>query len=785
MAALQSIDELLESAVLALYRQWSYLPRRTTIPALEGLRRKLADELAAMPTTPDPAQLRRAAATFAAAALRLPLVGRAAGADLEKLAALGEDPARPGGLRGAPLLKTTPLTTERVQALIAMLRTDDPPAYAVQRWFYVVNETPEAWRTLRAAVEPLLDRLPDAARQQVQALDALVATAPTGSPLAISTVYEDALKQLETLPGVVAALTDQFFNWKEVQRLIRRSVAGFGVAGEAIPKGAMASEDFGPAAAISPDAQPAPAPETLAVNFHTDVKFPVSVQRRQINWLIVRLRLQKPETTAAAGVVPVEFTKIGDEEPPPEYLTVRVLAPDFDEETRRWERTITVRYDQDSDPAVFLLKSDEPGKKRITIDFLHKGRQVGSVAFTTEVTEIQTAGASVTITRSNPDLPEFARFERTPPPPADLHLRVVKKAPENTLAFYLDSPLAAVPFRNEFMGETPLTSKDPFTFLAQELDPLDTMVAALTADLTGPERAEAERKLTLLAEGLFEQLLPARFREAYFTQIAPLRDAGVITTFLITSDEPWIPWELLKPYHYSVREAKEYTDDFWAARFRLSRWLAGRGPQARVEVKTAALVLPDVGLPAVAGERAIFDELSTRRKVQLAGPSMRRQEVLDLFMAGGFQVLHIATHGQFNAEDADQSVIELADDTLRPGDLRATLLRGIRQSAPLVFLNACDGGRANFGLTGLGGWAEKLFQEANAAAFVGALWEVHDALAVEFSRHFYDRLAEGDTLGEAMRAARTHLRGLDPVNPTWLAYTLYGDPNAAVQIGTI
>jgi len=785
MASLQSIDELLESAVLALYRQWSHLPRRTTIPALDMLRCTLADEVAALPAPPDPVQLRRAAAAFAVAALRLPLVQRAAGADLEKLAALSEDPIRPGGLRGAPLLKTTPLTPERAQVLIALLRVDDPPAYAVQRWFYVVNETPEAWRTLRGAVEPLLDRLPNA-REQVQALDTLVTTAPAGSPLTVHAIYEDALKQLETIPGVVAALTEQFLNWKEVQRLIRRSAAGFGVAGaDAVPKGALTMDDIMPAAVISPGALPAPPPETLAVNFHTDVKFPVSVQRRQINWLIVRLRLQKPETTAAASVVPVEFTKIGDEEPPPEYLTVRVLAPDFDEETRRWERTITVRYDQDSDPAVFLLKSDELGKKRITIDFLHKGRQVGSVAFTTEVTEIQSAGASVTLTRSSADTPEFARFERTPPPPADLHLRVVKKAEANTLAFYLDSPLAAVPFRNAFMGETPLTSKDPFTFLAQELDPLDAMVAALTADLTEPERAHAERKLTLLAEGLFEQLLPEAFREAYFTQIVPLRDAGAITTFLITSDEPWIPWELLKPYHYSVREAKEYTDDFWATRFQFSRWLAGRGPNARVEVKTAALVLPDVGLPAVAGERAFFDDLSTRRKVQLSGPSMLRQEVLDLFTAGGFQVLHIATHGQFNAEDADQSVIELADDTLRPGDLRGPLLRGIRQSMPLVFLNACDGGRANFGLTGLGGWAEKLFQEANAAAFVGALWEVHDDLAVAFSKHFYDRLAEGDTLGEAMRAARAHLRALDPINPTWLAYTLYGDPNASVQIGAV
>ncbi|HRA67656.1 MAG TPA: CHAT domain-containing protein, partial [Caldilinea sp.] len=671
--------------------------------------------------------------------------------------------------------------------LAGMLRAADPPAYAVQRWFYVANETPEAWRELRPAIATLLDRLPNDAHQQLSTVDATLATMLAGaSHMAATTAYEAALKQLETIPGVVAALTDQFFKWKEVQKLIRRSAAGFGAAGEleataAIPKGAAA---FPSADESAPEAAIAPETTTIPVNFHTEVKFPVSVQRRQVNWLVVRLRLQKPETTAASSVVPVEFTQIGNDAPLPEYLTVRVLAPDFDEETRLWERTITVRYDQDSDPAVFLLKSDPLGKKRITIDFYHKGRQVGSVAFMTEVTEIQTSGASVTLPRGDADVPEFARFERTPPPPADLHLRVVKKVEANTLAFWLDSSLAEVPYRSEFMGETPLTSKDPMTFLAQELDPLDAMVAALTADLTEAERADATQKLTLLAEGLFEQLLPERFREEYFARIMPLREAGVIQSLLITSDEPWIPWELLKPYHYSVSEAKEYTDDFWATRFQLARWLAGRGPLARVDVKTAALVLPDVGLPAVDSERAFFDDLSTRRMITLSGPSMLRQEVLDLFTAGGYQVMHIATHGQFNAEDADQSVIELADAPLHPGDLRGSLLRGMRRSMPLVFLNACDGGRANFGLTGLGGWAEKLFKEANAAAFVGALWEVHDELAVEFSKHFYNRLAEGDALGEAMRAARAHLRDLDPVNPTWLAYTLYGDPNAIVQIGS-
>jgi hypothetical protein len=795
MQQLQSADEMLEQGVLALYRQWPHLPRRTTIPALDRLRAGLAAELEAMRAAPGQEQFQRAAARFAAEALRLPLVQRVAGAELEKLAILQP---RTAGMRSFTFVKVAALTPERLHTLIDMLRAADPPAYAVQRWFYVVSETAAAWDDLRPAVEPVLDRLAPEAKQQVDAIDEALSTALADAPRPSHTIYEEALKQLEAIPGIVAALSDRFLNWKEAQRVIRRSAdfvtsANWPQATVASPKGidvssrkemATAEPPVGaePLEELGPLEEVALAP--IQVNFHTDVKFPANVQRWQVNWLIVRLRLEKPETTVAAGVVPVEFTQVGNEPPPPEYVTVRVLAPDFEEETRAWERTITVRVDQDSDPAVFLLKSGELGKKRIAIDFYHKGRLVGNVAFIIEVTQQPTTSASVVLARSAEDAPEFARFERNPPPPADLHLRVVKKAQENMLAFWLDSPLAEAPYRWELMGETPLTSQDPLTFLAQELAPLNEMVQLLTADLTDAEAAEAEQRLALLAEGLFEQLLPERFRHEYFTRIVPLRDAGVIQSLLITSDEPWIPWELLKPYHFDVSESQEYTDDFWATRFHFSRWLAGRGPVARVNVDTAALVLPDVGLPAVVAEQDFFEGLAAQRMVKLTGPSKLRKEVLDLFLLGGYQVLHIATHGQFDAADADRSVIELADEMLRPADLRGSLLRGIRRSMPLVFLNACDGGRANFGLTGLGGWAEKLFKEANAAAFVGALWEVHDELAVEFSRRFYSRLSEGDTLGQAVQAARAYVRELNPLNPTWLAYTLYGDPNAVVRIGT-
>jgi CHAT domain-containing protein len=101
----------------------------------------------------------------------------------------------------------------------------------------------------------------------------------------------------------------------------------------------------------------------------------------------------------------------------------------------------------------------------------------------------------------------------------------------------------------------------------------------------------------------------------------------------------------------------------------------------------------------------------------------------------------------------------------------------------MIFLNACHSGQVALSLTGLGGWADKFFREARASAFVGTLWEVNDELAALFARSFYSGLAGGLTLGEALRAARLHIRDSQPSNPTWLAYALYGDPNGKVTFG--
>ena len=54
-----------------------------------------------------------------------------------------------------------------------------------------------------------------------------------------------------------------------------------------------------------------------------------------------------------------------------------------------------------------------------------------------------------------------------------------------------------------------------------------------------------------------------------------------------------------------------------------------------------------------------------------------------------------------------------------------------------------------------------------------------DSSASTYAQEFYRAAFAGDTLGEAPGKARDAIRE-EPGDPTWLAYTLYGDPGATV-----
>jgi CHAT domain-containing protein len=96
-----------------------------------------------------------------------------------------------------------------------------------------------------------------------------------------------------------------------------------------------------------------------------------------------------------------------------------------------------------------------------------------------------------------------------------------------------------------------------------------------------------------------------------------------------------------------------------------------------------------------------------------------------------------------------------------------------------VSLNACrtDGQAPLY--TTIEGWAAS-FLRADAGAFIGSRWEVADISASAYAQEFYRAALGGHTLGEAAHKARDAIRD-SPGDPTWLAYSLYGDPAVTVS----
>lgn len=108
----------------------------------------------------------------------------------------------------------------------------------------------------------------------------------------------------------------------------------------------------------------------------------------------------------------------------------------------------------------------------------------------------------------------------------------------------------------------------------------------------------------------------------------------------------------------------------------------------------------------------------------------------------------------------------------------AVTTRALAPLSPLIFINACRSAGAVPEYTQLLGWAGQ-FMAAGAGAFIGTLWAVPSNSARIFAEAFYDRLKAGRTLGRAVQEARQAIAN-DTADPTWLAYSVYGDPEAIV-----
>ncbi|MBL8351375.1 MAG: CHAT domain-containing protein [Burkholderiaceae bacterium] len=132
-------------------------------------------------------------------------------------------------------------------------------------------------------------------------------------------------------------------------------------------------------------------------------------------------------------------------------------------------------------------------------------------------------------------------------------------------------------------------------------------------------------------------------------------------------------------------------------------------------------------------------------------------------------VLHLACHGEFRADNPTFSALHLAD-----GTLTADVVAQLRLRPCTVVLGACDSARAAGGRGDEVAGFTRAFIEAGAARVVASLWPVADARSVAPMLALHAALATGRPVAEALREVQLESLRAHPHPLHWAGLAAYG-----------
>ncbi|MFO0869704.1 MAG: CHAT domain-containing protein [Pirellulales bacterium] len=559
------------------------------------------------------------------------------------------------------------------------------------------------------------------------------------------------------------------------------------------------------------------APPPPVLQRHTDVSFPQEVPVQKTTTLRIQF-VPAEETTPEGQVVALPKPHAHDvtlpfhvpkpvqphQPPPPIRVHICVVAENFAVEGSS-EAEVVVPLLGRSAPVPFRLQGLCVGPGRIVVDFDQSGRHVGSVELRPDIVaadaqpasdQAPTQGEVRPVAQPGPAPDAVIKvFEfRLAGQPGRLHFVFSSADPRlKDLSIAMEGDLGTVDLRSEVAP-----------WVEGQLKRIGEVARRSDVAID-----EVQRKLRDVGHDLFDQLLPPGLKELTWT----LQQRG-IRRVLVLSDEPHIPWELIKPYRKNAFTS-QFEDEapFWGESYALTRWLRGRVPPDHLRLQRAVTVtatgsnlpetairttrdlVPEEGADGCASEPAAMDSedalLSTDEEravshcltssgVRVRSLHPRKRSLEQLFAAADFDLLHLVSHGAFGgATAADASALMMEDGPFQAIDLSPSMEAALRAAAPLVFFNACHSGRIGLSLTRLGSWGARLVQ-LGCGGFVGALWPVTDEAAPIFANSFYESLIAGKSIAEAVQIARHKTRERFPADPTWLAYCCYADPMATV-----
>ena len=278
-------------------------------------------------------------------------------------------------------------------------------------------------------------------------------------------------------------------------------------------------------------------------------------------------------------------------------------------------------------------------------------------------------------------------------------------------------------------------------------------------------------------EGFGERLwdrAPAAFRAVYWAlndhYQRPL-------TIQFVSDDPHLPWELMRPF----RDGE--THPTLALRHAVARWIgrwhgymrnrlsAGRMVTIAPKYESARLELP----LAEASAAALVAQFGAE---PLDGTRKCLQDLLETPTGKPIALLCFTGHGAFNADAATASVIKLQDGNMTVDEVARREVTLGERDGTLVFFNACEVGATASALGSVGGWADA-FLSRRFRAFIAPLWAIEEEHAAKVTHELMRQIVtDRAPIGAALRDLRAKY---GDESPTFYSYLLYGDVTARLD----
>ncbi len=322
-----------------------------------------------------------------------------------------------------------------------------------------------------------------------------------------------------------------------------------------------------------------------------------------------------------------------------------------------------------------------------------------------------------------------------------------------------DYPLAVL---QSPAGEARGAMRFPFDELALE-SRLDKLQIALLR--SGGKRRQAlsseQQAVQDFGEKLFDALLTGEVRSRFDVsqQQAAQQDLGLRVKLRIQPPElAALPWEFL----YDPRQAEFLC---LSRHTPIVRYLELPQPIQPLRVKPPLRILAMTASPR---DLDALDMDREKQRIQQATRQLQARGLIELtwlpgatwrdlqkaMRAGPWHIFHFTGHGGFDSK-ADEGLLMLEDEQGKSEPLSATQLGRLladHRFLRLALLNACEGARGSehdvFSSTGA------ILVRRGLLAVLAMQYEITDRAAIEFSRAFYEALADAVPVDSAVVEAR-------------------------------